>query len=200
VNHLIVGELGDSEILLLCYDDGDVIAYYTHCIATYTGDGTWSSPPRPSSPPRVPKPFFHESVGISAWGLAVHKQSRLIAVSSNMHEVTVFAFALRPVRPAGPSTAADRRGFPAVDSSPKTNAGLSAMELERHLRRRDRYWRIILPVSEFGNNIPNIAFWDDDQGNAEKVVAVDLNGFCWLLDIWKVGSHPVNIIVPAANL
>lgn len=40
--------------------------------------------------------FFCENVGISAWGLAVHSASRLIAVSSNHHEITVFAFGLNP--------------------------------------------------------------------------------------------------------
>jgi hypothetical protein len=34
--------------------------------------------------------FFHENVGMTAWGLALHEESRLIAVSSNRREVTVF--------------------------------------------------------------------------------------------------------------
>lgn len=34
--------------------------------------------------------FFLENVGDSAWGLAIHEKSRLIAVSSNKKEVTVF--------------------------------------------------------------------------------------------------------------
>ena len=195
VDHLIVGNLGDSEILLMCYDDGDVIAYYTHLIAKYVLNCASSPRRRPSVPPRIPKPFFHESVGVSAWGLAIHSRSRLIAVSSNMHEVTVFSFALR---------SAERRPgkayLPGGDRSPRTNAGLTAMELEEHLRSRDRYWRIVLPLSEIGNNVPNISFWDDERGEAEKVAAVDINGYCWLLDIWKVGSHPVNILVPGANL
>jgi hypothetical protein len=36
--------------------------------------------------------FFHENVGQSVWGLAIHEQSRLIAVSSNAREVTLFIF------------------------------------------------------------------------------------------------------------
>jgi len=43
--------------------------------------------------------FFHENVGKTAWGLAIHEKSRLIAVSSNLREVTVFCF--------GSSSAAD---------------------------------------------------------------------------------------------
>ena len=38
------------------------------------------------------KRLFHENVGSSAWGLAIHSQSRLIAVSSNLKQVSVFAF------------------------------------------------------------------------------------------------------------
>jgi hypothetical protein len=33
VNHLITGNLGTYEIILLACDDGDVIAYYVHTIA-----------------------------------------------------------------------------------------------------------------------------------------------------------------------
>lgn len=32
VNHMVIGKLGDHEILLLACDDGDVIAYYTHLL------------------------------------------------------------------------------------------------------------------------------------------------------------------------
>lgn len=33
INHIIVGNLGEYEILLIACDDGDVLAYYTHVIA-----------------------------------------------------------------------------------------------------------------------------------------------------------------------
>src|SRR5437773_4634233 len=33
-------------------------------------------------------------VGLSAWGLAVHKEARMIAVSTNEHKVHIFAYAL----------------------------------------------------------------------------------------------------------
>jgi hypothetical protein len=32
INHLVVGNLGDKEILLCSHHDGDVIAYYTQTI------------------------------------------------------------------------------------------------------------------------------------------------------------------------
>jgi len=49
------------------------------------------------------KRLFHENVGSSAWGLAIHSRSRLMAVSSNLKQVSVFAFGVvgseNPVMP-----------------------------------------------------------------------------------------------------
>jgi hypothetical protein len=108
LNHMVVGELGYQEVLVVSRDNGDVQAWYTATIAEYI-QTRWGSQhvredrDQRNGPvqqahmvPRQPHPrhFFSENVGASAWGLAVHKKSRLIAVSSNSHEVTVFAFAL----------------------------------------------------------------------------------------------------------
>ncbi|KAG4033427.1 hypothetical protein MFRU_005g04340 [Monilinia fructicola] len=89
INNMMIGNLGSKEILLFCCDDGDVTAYYTDLIAEELQQQTVES--RPSSIPiSNAQPFFLENVGASAWGLAIHKKSRLIAVSSNKIEVTVF--------------------------------------------------------------------------------------------------------------
>jgi hypothetical protein len=92
INHLIVASLGQEEIVLTCYDDGDVIAFYTkdiaECILTKPDTPTPAIPRQRRASTwsfdtgNAPRPFFHENVGISAWGLAVHQKSRLIAVSS----------------------------------------------------------------------------------------------------------------------
>ncbi len=198
VNNLTVGHLGRLEILLMCYDDGDVVAYYTRKIAMHIErhSAKWNASPPPHE--RAPQPFFHETVGDSAWGLAIHKQSRLIAVSTNMHEVIVFAFALSPPDPGGRSPDG-RTGYdvpPHDEKAPMTWSGLDAVELEDHLRARDRDWTILLPMSHYGNNMPSIGFADDKTGNAEKVVAVDILGCCWIMDIWNVGSRPVRIVPP----
>jgi hypothetical protein len=186
INHIIVGNLGDLEIVLLAYDDGDTVAYYTHAIIrglkTTSGQarGPGASPSRQGA---HPKPFFHENVGKSAWGLAIHEQSRLIAVSSNLHEVTVFAFAIR--------RAGITHNLFATDDSPRLECGRTAFELQRHFQSRTRTWRIILPIGRGGNNIPNVSFMDDEQGNADKVVAIDIGGSAWLLDIWNIGTPPI---------
>ncbi len=186
INHIIVGDLGDLEIVLFGYDDGDVAAYYTHaivrCIKVH-GDQTRGPCASPIRQVAHPKPFFHENVGKSAWGLAIHGQSRLIAVSSNLHEVTVFAFALSHANVAVK--------FPEVDDSPGLGCGQTAFALQRHFLSRTRTWRVILPLGRAANNIPNITFADDEAGEAEKVVAVDIVGNAWLLDIWKIGALPI---------
>ena len=82
-NHIIVKDLGEEEILLIACDGGDVIGYFTRSIENALSKLVFSV-----------TPFFHEYIGASAWGLDVHKSSRLIAVSSNSHEIIVFAFAL----------------------------------------------------------------------------------------------------------
>ncbi|KAI1101099.1 hypothetical protein F4804DRAFT_22860 [Jackrogersella minutella] len=199
INHLIVGELGNEEILLLAYDDGDVIGYYTRHIENELlrrerdGRNTRSTP----------EPFFHENVDKSAWGLAIHKQSRVIAVSSNTHNVSVFVFALtgQPYRHM-PSVDADEFFRNIVkdengnvsdpDRSPSQDGPDDAKiaQLEYTIRRRDANWRIVLGTGRAGTNIPNIAFSSDANGEADKVVAVDISGRLWLMDIWHFDHRP----------
>lgn len=98
VNHVAIGDLGLEETLVLAYDDGDVVAYYTAQISKFIQSQQAKARGDPLGKGKQPavatwnlRPFFHDTVGITAWGIAIHKQSRLIAVSSNYHEVHVFA-------------------------------------------------------------------------------------------------------------
>jgi len=187
---MIVGNLGDLEVVFFCLDDGDVGAYYTHTIARYiTAKQEHRHQARGSSPSHLTPPvqFFLDNVSSSAWGLAVHEKSRLLAVSSNLHEVTVFAFALNH-GPHNPGPSCDGA---VQDTSPKLPSNVSALQLERHFASRTRTWKIILPLGVNGHNVPTISFCDDEDGNAEKVVALDIYGSTWILDIWRVGSFPV---------
>ena len=174
-NHMIVGFLGDTEILLLCYENGDVAAYYTREIATHIAHRAQypATVPRPR-----PRPFFKSNVGISAWGLAIHSESRLIAVSSNKPEVTVFAFALSCPPPAARSLPPPHSPFEAV------------------VLARKRNWRIVLPLKRVGNNIPNISFVSNPHGYAQKISAGDIDGHIWLLDIWRQETTPT-VLTPA---
>jgi hypothetical protein len=191
INHVMVGELGKFEVLFMAYDDGDVVAYFTHIIANSIKANREQGNDSSGYAPRVatPKQFFHENVGLSAWGLAMHKESRLLAVGSNKREATVFAFATSQSN----KTAKSRGDTAALefDNSPKVWSGHTAMELERHFRSRSRTWRIVLPLGAEGNNIPSIAFMDDAHGYAEKLLAFDIQGNTWIFDIWKIGAIPI---------
>lgn len=198
MNYITVGDLGKLEILLLAFDDGDVIAYYTHHIARAIEERT--SPRDWKATRLVPKPFFHENVGQSAWGLAIHTHSRLIAASSNLHDVTVFALAI-----TSKEEKEEEEDDDDIPSLPKLWLGQSILDLEKHFRTRTRTWRIVLPIGNDGHNsphnIPSIAFCDDDQGNAERVAAVDINGNTWILDIWEVGRDcKATLIKPTRNM
>jgi hypothetical protein len=189
INHLIVGNLGDLEIVLFAFDDGDVAAYYTHSIARCIRANNANQMARGGSPTSrghlQPSLFFHENVLKSAWGLAIHSQSRMIAVGSNLHEVTVFAFALTM------TPTSNGAGFPAADNSPTLPRG-EALKKERRFPTRTTTWRIVLPLGPYGSNIPNLAFVDDEKGDADKIAAIDILGNIWFLDIWTQ-SQPVQL-------
>lgn len=176
INHLITGFLGDEEITLACFDDGDVVAYYNREIADWIASNSTG----PLTPPGAhkqerPQFFFRQNVGRSAWGLAIHSLTRLIAVSSNRAEVTVFAPAL-----------ASRADFDAED------------ELEESVRKRTNNWRIVVVLAPKADNIPNISFLDRSDGQAEKICAVDINGTLWIADIWRP-RQPARKIVASTH-
>ena len=93
INHIIVDDLGVDEVLLLATDSGNVAGYNVEAIFSAINRSAKYGGSRPFDTHEV-KPFFAEHVYLSAWGLATHKFSRLIAVSSNTGDITVFAFAL----------------------------------------------------------------------------------------------------------
>jgi hypothetical protein len=91
INRVHVDYLGREEILLSAHDNGDVYGYYVSAIQA---EIDFRSGNASSQAWGNVKPFFHRNVGKSAWGLAVHREARLIAISANTHEVTVVAFEL----------------------------------------------------------------------------------------------------------
>lgn len=73
INSITVGELGFEEVLVSAHDDGDVCAWYTRDLRRIA---------------------FRLSVAKSAWGVALHKERRLLAVSANTHHIQVFELAI----------------------------------------------------------------------------------------------------------
>ncbi|KAI3323442.1 hypothetical protein HD806DRAFT_496683 [Xylariaceae sp. AK1471] len=211
VNHLIMGDLGDAEILLLAYDDGDVIGYYTSQIQT---ELERLESRNPLYYPTLVKPFFHQNVEISAWGLAVHTQSRLIAIGTNKRNVHVFAFGLTDLLRAFGEGNAEVPYTPELFLHlTKSSEGVVSKISEALLKeldeyrdlvaegsselienplfyRRERSYRIILETGDQGNNIPNVAFSSDTNGDAVEVLAIDVSGNLWVMDIWSLDGRP----------
>lgn len=88
INSLTVGELGLEEVLVSAHDDGNVCVWYTRDLARIA---------------------LRLSVGKSAWGVALHKARRLLAVSANSHVITVFELGVGKNKPAA-REARNRRG------------------------------------------------------------------------------------------
>lgn len=158
--------------------------------------------------------FFLENVGSSAWGLAIHQKSRLIAVSSNNHEVTVFVHGINKNEPcncAEEGTAFDptyhgkqpktfpngtclSKGF--FYNSGHTEGSLFPLRqtLTSTLKKRSEFlpgtpcsrnFRIILKSLNLIHNIPAITFAEDNNGLAESIIATDIAGEMWLLGVWE---------------
>ena len=201
INHLIVGDIGDEEVLVVACDDGDVVSYTVRSLSVAMEEGATVvhgldeseramlirpqyknsilplADPANTSLPRLLIPWFHENVGKSAWGLALHKSAMLLAVSSNTHCIYVFAPALGregdgPFHETyGPLINAER--YPSWETT-----DLFALK-DRPLGRR-------ITLQGHAANIPNIAFCDNDLDPEGKYLAsTDIEGYTKIWDIWQ---------------
>ncbi|KAF2971177.1 hypothetical protein GQX73_g2387 [Xylaria multiplex] len=199
VNHLVISDLGDEEIMLLAYDDGDVLGYYTSQIDNALLRLESTSALCDSI---VVKPFFHENVGVSAWGLAVHKKSRLIAVSNNRHQVHVFALALTDPPHTSPGDIPEILDphdsfirFKKPIHGPLDYPGAFPLKIDYDFSHHREYgYCFILDTGEQGNNIPNIAFSNNIDGDAIGILAIDISGKIWVMDIWSWDYTPHHYI------
>jgi hypothetical protein len=82
INRLLVDFLGNEEILLITCDDGDVIAYRTSAIVHAIDRRSQPDCPESNIGDDV-RPFWQRNVQRSAWGLSIHQEARMIAVSAN---------------------------------------------------------------------------------------------------------------------
>jgi hypothetical protein len=184
VNHIKVGNLGNLEVILVACDDGDVIAFYTHLLQNEIHRQDSNIVP-PSLSNTVP--FFHENVGSSAWGLALHQDSRLIAVSSNLREITVFAHGYTAFTDSDVEAEGDdekstlyRNKLRCIELQarvgnqkfPPLSDGTTAV----NTGHRQYNYKMILPLGEQGHNVPSVDFVSGLDGNASHLLAVDING------------------------
>ncbi|KAJ5263461.1 hypothetical protein N7478_011066 [Penicillium angulare] len=189
INNILVDDLGRDEVLLLATDSGNICAYHVESIYAAINQCATRGYKRPFAGSEV-NPFFVESVGMSAWGLAMHKFSRLIAVSANTGHITVFAFAL-------------------VDSASVDDDEKSQYPMEQGPERIDQTWVHIdskkqlreLQKMKVGNyrqqnlrltyrghfdNIPCVSFANFDlDANAAWMVSTDITNRVIVWRIWE---------------
>lgn len=195
MNNIVVDDLGEEEILACVCDDGDVLAYHTSAVFnalerrdTLVGMGYNGG--------ENLRPFFNEYVGLSAWGLAVHKASRMIAVSANTTEITVFAFALSSGNVDSEeddttSTVEDLLEHTVSRTMTGTHETMPFWNIKRGREKtsssfsRSQNLKIILEGHR--TNIPNIAFCnthDDKEGR--WLLSTDIDG--WMI-VWDICSR-----------
>jgi hypothetical protein len=190
INHIIVGDLGTEEILLVATDSGNVAAYHTKAIR----DAIEKDPYKYSADARSDfvgvRAFFSHWVHESAWGLAIHKEARMIAVSANTPyytpaqddhaKITVFAFAL-----TGQADSASRRHEDDASTSLE-NLEWKAREpnpCEPWLGDRSHNYKTVL--SGHIDNIPNISFVNSSHDrDGSWLLSTDIGGRMKLWHIW----------------
>lgn len=198
INHLIVGDLGTEEILLAATDSGNVTAYHTRSIE----DAIKRDPYKFSSEARSDhvglRAFFSQWVKESAWGLAIHREARMIAVSANTPrhtlladfsqataEITVFAFALTE---QGADESDDEN---IID----VEAGLTdgewsewrVSEGSSDSPPRDRNHKIILcGLGGHIYNVPSISFVNTtSDAEGAWLLSTDISGCVKVWQIWR---------------
>lgn len=186
INSITVGELGFEEVLVSAHDDGDVCAWYTRDLRRIA---------------------FRLSVGVSAWGIALHKERRLLAVSANTRLIQVFELAIgrhaeddeeygsgdndgvvfeedsgrrkrrRRTESQSPGESGDE------DEDEKGDGGLTDAASGRRRRRRGSPVKnkTVKTLIGHAKNIPNISFLDDPTGR--WLVGTSIDGIVILWDI-----------------
>ncbi|KAI4120648.1 MAG: hypothetical protein LQ338_006860 [Usnochroma carphineum] len=186
INQLVVADLGIEEIIVAVCDDGDVVAYTTLSIQKEIEDRV----PDPYNTPDFAselRPFFIANVGMSAWGIAVHKEARMIAVSSNSKKIHVFAFALSKSKCSTPEARSDDDEFDidclmTLDDQDWRRPTASDM-----LDPNDRQGNLEIILSSHSANIPNVAFFNPwiAPNTDVYLVSTDIEGVTDLCDVWK---------------
>lgn len=174
INNLVVQFLGNEEVVAVVRDDGDVEAYLTRHVYQAVQKRAESGNTLGAKADDV-RAFFHNNVGISAWGLAVHSEARMIAVSSNAHEVRVFAFALVGDRDGETQHAEDDQ------EDDQDEAGPDAVPSSGFTQRSKDVMRIMMNGKA---NVPHISFCNTgDDPKGRWLLTTDISGFTRTVDI-----------------
>ncbi|KAI9375862.1 hypothetical protein BJX61DRAFT_492799 [Aspergillus egyptiacus] len=197
INSILVDDLGREEVLLLATDSGNVCGYRVEAIFSALKRATESGKTRPVDGAEV-MPFFLEYVGASAWGLAIHKYARLIAVSANSELVTVFAFAL--VNPASgrnddtlPELAEDDEFTDVGQTWLDVRTDEQLQQLKHLMPGQHRTRNIKLSYAGHFSNIPSVSFLNCDlDPNGTWMVSTDIENKVLVWKVWE-DLGPFNI-------
>ncbi|OJD24441.1 hypothetical protein ACJ73_04196 [Blastomyces percursus] len=200
INAIRVEDLGHEEILLLATDSGNVAAYRTERIFAVIEEAKVTGNGKPAELGELVDCFFSDWVGQSAWGLAVHKTARMIAVSSNSWCITVFAFALVDhASVAGDATNSPKTTHSSTTASQSLEWTNVSSESQYSVLRRispdkRRVCNIRFTLVGHKKNIPNIGFLNcylDPEG--DWLISTDIGNQLMMFNIWEYPT-PVKII------
>ncbi|KAK6428503.1 hypothetical protein LTR95_015350, partial [Oleoguttula sp. CCFEE 5521] len=164
INNILVAKLGNEEVLACVRDDGDcevfMLRHILSAIENWRRDFSKSADMLKLI---FDRPIYRINVGISAWGLAIHSQARILAVSSNRHEITVVKFAL--------VNGTDGTGSLPKAQAPKPETG-------------ERRTETSVQVFHGTSNIPHIAFCNTtDDPHGRWLATTDISGVCTFIDL-----------------
>lgn len=145
------------------------------------------------------QPWFKYDIGDSAWGLAIHKAARVIAVSCNLRTITVFIPALikDPIigsegKESKCRNIAQSQRFSSEfgnlneawhTSLPQKNPDwLNKMRHRPTMRSRN----VMIILKGHMENIPSISFFNTDR-EEEKVylASTDIEGWTYIWEVWS---------------
>ncbi|KAL5047764.1 hypothetical protein BDW71DRAFT_196535 [Aspergillus fruticulosus] len=190
INSILVDDLGREEVLLLVTDSGNVCGYRVEAIYSSLKRAVDNGKTGPLDGSEV-DPFFVEYVGASAWGLAIHKFARLIAVSANTGYVTVFAFAL--VSPGSDKGDDSFRQLEKADDTTECSQTWLHIRTEGQFRQlqqlmpgKHRTRNIKLTYSGHFTNIPSVGFLNTDfDPNGIWMVSTDIYNRTIVWNVWE---------------
>lgn len=197
INNILVDDLGRDEILLLATDSGNVCGYHVENIFSSIETARSRGENFPILDPRI-DPFFCENVEMSAWGLAVHKFARLIAVAANTGTITVFAFALAETDaevdddPAGywaDLSVSFEQNWVHIQSEEEF---ATLHELYRENNHRSR--NVKISFQGHYTNIPSVSFLSSDlDSDGMWMVSTDIENKVFVWTIWH-NLGPVRVL------
>ena len=172
INNLIVEWLGTEEVIAVVRDDGDVDAFLTRHIVQAIEIRKERGSTIGVEGNEI-RPFFQSNVGISAWGLAIHSEARILATSSNAHEVRIFKFGLLQADSSEDDLEQDGQDA-AVDEDGSRSARA------RSQRKTDVTYQVLNGET----NIPYISFCNTgDDPEARWLLTTDISGVCRVMDL-----------------